>query len=263
MTAPIRIGISANFMHADPMRALFKGKTLQYVEQRLAMSVWRGGGLPIVMTETGDDAATRAMIAGIDGLVLSGGADVAPESYRMASIDPRWPGDPIRDQYECHLVALARAAGKPVFGVCRGAQVLNVALGGTLYQDIVTQRDGALVHRDWDNYDELGHDVRVAAGSWVGDVYDGATKLAVNSIHHQGLRDLAEELTATAWAPDGIVEAVEAIDDTQWLTGVQWHPEWLEGAGDGAPTVSGPGGRANGDVLFTSFVDACRERMRP
>ena len=253
-------------MHADPMRALFKGKTLQYVEQRLAASVWRAGGLPILVTELGDDAAARTMIASLDGLVLAGGADVAPQSYGMASIDPRWPGDPIRDAYECHLVTLARATGKPVFGVCRGAQVLNVALGGTLWKDINTQVDGTLVHRDWDNYDELGHDVRVAPDCWVSEQYGGAQKLSVNSVHHQGLRDLADGLTATAWAPDGIVEAVEAIDRTQWIAGVQWHPEWLEpnagdstGAGADA-TVAGPGGRASGDVLFAAFVSACRDR---
>ncbi len=249
-------------MHADPMRALFKGKTLQYVEQRLAAAVWRAGGLPILVTEVGDDTAARTMIGGLDGLVLAGGADVAPESYGMESIDPRWPGDAIRDAYECHLVTLARASGKPVFGVCRGAQVLNVALGGTLWQDITTQVDGALVHRDWENYDELGHDVRLAPDSWVRRQYDGAEKLAVNSVHHQGLRDLADGLTATAWAPDEIIEAVEAIDRAQWIVGVQWHPEWLEpdGRRDTDATVAGPGGRASGDVLFSAFVAACRER---
>jgi putative glutamine amidotransferase len=260
MADSLRIGISANFMHADPHRALFKGKTLQYVEQRLAMSVWRAGATPVLLAELADEAGTRAMIDAVDGLLLSGGADVAPESYGAESIDARWPGDARRDAYECHLVELAQARAKPILGVCRGAQILNVALGGTLWQDLQTQVDGALVHRDWEHYDELGHDIRITAGSWVSEVYGDVTRLAVNSVHHQGLRELAPGLKATAWAPDGIVEAIEAIDDLQWISAVQWHPEWLEAEDRGNVNVAAPGGRAGGEPIFEAFARACAAR---
>ena len=256
---PLRIGVSQNFLHADPERALFKGKTLQYIEERMALSIFRAGGVPLPLPDLKDDLGTRAVISQVHGLVLAGGADVSPESYGETPLQPSWAGDPIRDAYEQRLVHEAIRQGLPVLGLCRGIQLVNVALGGSLWQDIETQREGSLQHRDWHRYDELGHAIEVAPQSWIARVHDGATRLEINSIHHQGLRRVADGLKETAWAPDGIVEAVEWIDDGHWVVGVQWHPEWLE------PEHVVPGGsaegRADGSLIFGGFLHACRERQ--
>jgi putative glutamine amidotransferase len=262
MSAPLRIGISSNFMHADPLRAVFKGKTLQYLEERMALSIRAAGAVPLLLPDLKDEAGASAVLDVVHGLVLAGGADVAPGSYGEEPIDPRWSGDAIRDAYEIRLVHAARQRGMPILGVCRGAQMLNVALGGTLWQDIETQVEDSLVHRDWENYDDNGHDLRLKLGSWIAARYGGIAQIAVNSIHHQGLHAIGNGLEPTAWAPDGTVEAVEAIDPAHWLVGVQWHPEWLEPTQEGPAHASGPAGRASGAPIFAGFLRACRERDR-
>ncbi len=249
------IGISSNFMHADPQRPVFKGMTLQYLEERMALSVHRAGGVPLGLPDLKDPGTAESLLSRIDGLVLAGGADLSPGSYGEEPLRPEWGGDPIRDAYELELVRAARARGLPILGVCRGVQLLNVALGGRLYQDIVTQREDALVHRDWDQYDALGHEIRLEPDSWISRIYGDATRLEINSIHHQGLRELAPPLRATAWAPDGIIEAVEMRDNREWIMGVQWHPEWLEATTELAAT-----GRADGGTIFAAFIDECRGR---
>ncbi|MCH9688977.1 MAG: gamma-glutamyl-gamma-aminobutyrate hydrolase family protein [Deltaproteobacteria bacterium] len=254
-TSPL-IGISHNFLHADPTRALFKGMTLQFIEQRMAQSVWRAGGIPMGLPDVGHDAGAEAVMERMDGLLLAGGADLNPVSYGETPLQPQWNGDRIRDEYEIRLIAQARRRGIPIFGVCRGIQLINVALGGALFQDITTQQPGSLVHRDWEPYDANGHAIRLESGSWISRVYGDATTLEVNSIHHQGISTLAPPLRATAWAPDGVIEAVEMTDDSEWIMGVQWHPEWLEATGPDPLTAAG--GRASGDVLFDSFLAQCR-----
>jgi putative glutamine amidotransferase len=257
--APPCVGISSNFMHADALRPVFKGMTLQYLEERMALALHRAGAIPLGLPDLKDAAGARAVLSRVDGLVLAGGADLSPKSYGEEPLRPEWSGDAIRDAYELRLFEAARARGLPIFAVCRGIQLANVALGGRLYQDIVTQREGrALVHRDWNEYDALGHEIRIEPDSWLCRVYGGATKLQVNSVHHQGLRELAAPLRATAWAPDGVVEAVEMWAGDEWIMGVQWHPEWLEPAGSDPRTAAG--GRASGDALFGAFVDECRAR---
>lgn len=258
MSSRIRIGVTANFFHSDPDRKVFRHKTLQYLEERMALSLARAGAVPVLLPDLKDDDGTDALLEIVDGIVLAGGADVSPQSYGEAPLRPEWGGDAVRDGYEIRLIRRAAERGVPVLGICRGLQVLDVALGGTLWQDIGTQVDGALVHRDWHRYDENGHTVRVAEHSWIARVYDGRVALDVNSIHHQGIRELAPDLRATAWAPDGIIEAVEHIDRHRFLVGVQWHPEWLEPE-QVAP--SGPAaGRAPGSAVFEAFLQACRER---
>ena len=254
---PLRIGVSSNFLHADPERPLFKGKTLQFVEERMALSIHRAGGVPLPLPDLKNEVAARGLLQMVHGLVLAGGADVSPTSYGEQPLQPSWAGDAIRDAYETQLVRIAIDMGVPVLGLCRGIQLVNVALGGTLVQDIQTLLPGKLVHRDWENYDALGHSVRLADG-WTRGVYDGATTLEVNSIHHQALANLGRDLVPTAWAPDEIIEAVEWIDEQTWVVGLQWHPEWLEAeiVAPGAPGA----GRADGGRIFDAFLQVCAER---
>lgn len=253
------IGISSNFMHADPRRPVFKGMTLQYLEQRMVLSLHRAGAIPVGLPSLGEDPqGTKDLISRIDGLLLAGGADLSPTSYGEQPLRPEWSGDPIRDAYELQLVEQARARGLPILGVCRGIQLLNVALGGRLHQDIVTQRANSLVHRDWHQYDALGHDVSLEPQSWISRIYGDVTSLEVNSIHHQGLSELAQPLRATAWAPDGVIEAVQMREGNEWIMGIQWHPEWLEPKTDDPCT--GAGGRASGHTIFGAFVEECQAR---
>lgn len=247
-----RIGVSANLLHADPQRPLYRGKTLQYVEARMMAAIWRAGGMPIMIPPSNDPALIPAFMEDLDGLILSGGADVSPRTYQENPLKEAWEGDAVRDAYEIALVSSALERRLPLLGLCRGIQLLNVALGGNLWQDIPSQVEGALEHRDWSRYDELGHHVRVAAGSWLSGIYDGQTELRVNSVHHQALRRIAPGLEIVAQAPDGLVEAVEGIDEARWCVGLQWHPEWLEHARVTTDPVAA--GWTDGDRVFAGFV---------
>ncbi|HEX6364365.1 MAG TPA: type 1 glutamine amidotransferase [Albitalea sp.] len=227
----LRIGISACFFHADPERPIFTGKTLQYIEQSVAHWVMSTGALAVMVpSPEGDTRVGDVTLADyaqwLDGLVLSGGADVAPSSYGEAPIDPRWAGDPVRDAYEKTLAAAFVAERKPVFGICRGLQLLNVAFGGTLYQDVATQCPGVPSHREASLYDRHFHEIELVPGSRLADLYPGVRRARVNSVHHQAIKDLAPGFAVEARsAEDGLVEAVRRRGDS-YVAAVQWHPEF-------------------------------------
>jgi len=235
MTARLKIGISACFFHADPSRPIFTGKTLQYVEQSIAHWVMSSGALAVMIPNpVGDtrrgDATQDDYAQWLDGLVLEGGSDMWPGSYGETPLRESWSGDRIRDEYEKALFDAFRDAGKPVLGVCRGLQLLNVALGGTLYQDIATQRSDALTHRDAAIYDRNFHDVEFVPGSRLAALYPGVALVRVNSVHHQAIKDLGRGLIVEARCPaDGIIEAVR-WQGPGYVAGVQWHPEFHDPA---------------------------------
>ncbi|HEX8830997.1 MAG TPA: gamma-glutamyl-gamma-aminobutyrate hydrolase family protein, partial [Longimicrobium sp.] len=156
-----RIGLAPCFFHADPQRPVFKGKTLLYLEESLSHWLQRAGALPYMLPTPAGGVTAGELLAQVDGLVLQGGSDVCPGSYGEEPLRPEWCGDSVRDAYEIELVRACMAADKPVLGVCRGMQVLNVALGGTLWQDLATQNPACRTHRDWDVYDALSHDIRI------------------------------------------------------------------------------------------------------
>ena len=229
----LKIGISACFMHADPARALFTGKTLQYVEQSIAHWIMSTGALAVMVpsptgaTQRGD-VTLEHYAHWLDGLVLHGGADVSPLSYGEQPLQEKWAGDRVRDEYEIALVAAFERHGKPVFGVCRGLQLMNVAYGGTLYQDIATQVPAALTHRDASVYDRNFHTVDILPGSRLAALYPQDGRVTVNSIHHQAIKDLAPGFEVEAIShEDGIVEAIRRTDATRpYVAAVQWHPEF-------------------------------------
>ena len=235
--APVRLGLSACYFHADPKRAVFKGKTLLYVEQSIASWVMSTGALAYMIPAAAGPVKLQHLLAGLDGLVLQGGSDVSPKSYGEEPLRPEWAGDYVRDCYEIELVKLCMAANKPVLGICRGAQLINVAIGGTLYQDIQTQRPEALVHRDWEIYDQNFHDVELTAGGHLARLYGGRSRSRVNSVHHQAAKDLGRDLVVEARAvPDGIVEALRLVPaggGGPYVLGVQWHPEFQDPADAG------------------------------
>uniref|UniRef100_A0A6I9QLR9 Uncharacterized protein LOC105037877 n=1 Tax=Elaeis guineensis var. tenera TaxID=51953 RepID=A0A6I9QLR9_ELAGV len=169
----------------------------------------------------------------LDALVLQGGADVAPQTYGQAPIDPRWQGD----------------VKKPVLGVCRGAQLLNVAFGGTLYQDIPTQCPAAHAHVDTDLYDQLEHDVTFLQGTALTKLYPHASQLCVTSIHHQAVAELGKGMVVEAVSTlDGMVEAIRWTGDA-YARGVQWHPEFHHGRH----------ALADSSPIMLDFLEASRE----
>ncbi len=232
MTARLKIGISACFFHADDQRPIFKGKTLQYIEQSVAHWVAsEGRALPVMVPspegDTSRGTVTYADYAEwLDGLVLMGGSDMWPGHYGEEPLQPHWAGDRIRDQYETALSKAFVAAGKPVFGVCRGLQVLNVAFGGSLLQDIATLRPESLAHRDATLYDKNFHSVEFVPGTRLAQLYPGVKQVLTNSVHHQGINRLAPDFVVEARCPDDqMIEAVRWRGPS-FLAAVQWHPEF-------------------------------------
>jgi putative glutamine amidotransferase len=252
-----KVAVSACFFHADPARPIFTGKTLQYVEQSAAHWLMAGGALPVMVpSPAGDtfrgDVSLDDYAEWLDGLLLEGGSDVSPGSYGETPLDERWRGDRIRDDYERALVAAFVARGKPVFGICRGLQLLNVAFGGTLLQDIATQRPQALTHRDAALYDRCLHQVEFEPGSRLATLVGGARRATVNSVHHQAIKDLAPGFAVEARCPDdGIVEAIRR-DGEGFVAAVQWHPEFHRG-GEGT---------LDDTPLLADFLNAIRANGR-
>ena len=254
----LKIGISASFFHADPQRPIFKGMTLQYIEQNMAHWVMQRDAMALMIPSPDGDTRRVASRIGaadyareLDGLLLMGGSDVCPESYGEKALKPEWNGDRIRDEYEIALLRAFMVAKKPVLGVCRGAQLINVASGGTLYQDISTQLDGALTHRNWDIYHENTHATSIVPGSGLARLYPGATLIKTNSVHHQAVKDLGRNLAVEAWSePDHLAEALR-WSGPSYVFAVQWHPEFHD-RGDASLVDDTP--------ILDDFLEQARSR---
>jgi putative glutamine amidotransferase len=189
-------------------------------------AVMQAGGAPVLIPSMLHVDGWDALYARLDGILFSGGGDIALE-YSPGEPHPRIDEvDLERDSVEFKLVQASAADGKPFFGICRGCQVVNVALGGTLYTHIPDQLPGALDHSYPGNMRTvLVHQVKVEEGTRIAEIV-GEPLLQVNSLHHQGLKDIAPSLRVAGHAPDGLVEAVE-LPDHPFGVAVQWHPEWL------------------------------------
>lgn len=214
-----------------------------------ARAVWNAGGMPVLMPNVADPAAAR-LADRMDGLLLSGGRDLEPSLYGDAETHPTVELDRPRDAFELPLTRRAFEINMPILGICRGIQTLNVALGGTLWQDVPSQwrgtseRDGGpLTHRQEEPGSQATHGLRMAAGSVLRAAL-GVAEFAVNTFHHQAVRDVADPLRAVGWSEDGLIEAVEA-PDRAFVIGVQYHPEEM------ADTC------AISARLFAAFVEAC------
>jgi putative glutamine amidotransferase len=210
-------------------------------------SVLRAGGIPVLLAPV-PDQDIPALLDRLDGLVLTGGGDIEPERYGGTRHDSMYGMDFDRDEFEIELVRVAAARRFPILAICRGLQVVNVALGGTLIEDIPTEI-GSADHTAIGHMVFNGHQhVRLEPGCAVATVV-GATDLEVNSIHHQAVRDLAPGFRAVAWAADGVIEAIQH-EDADWpLLAVQWHPEYLNQVDDKASLY-----------LFRAVVDAAAAR---
>lgn len=224
----IKIGISSCLMYPDPTRLVFGPKTLNYLENDMANFVCQEGVLP-VLVPTVEDPYLYPILDQLDGFVFQGGTDLSPSSYGENPIIPgKWLGDPKRDAYEFKLMEYAFRHDKPILAICRGFQLLNVFLGGTLYQDIATQRADAILHRDAKAYDSLTHGISITPKSLFEELYGSGVDFLVNSVHHQGVKDLARDLGVLATCKeDGLIEAVSYTKSAPGrVLGVQWHPEF-------------------------------------
>ena len=240
-------------MPAQPLIALIatrqthlKRAPTYEIPQAYLDAILTAGGLPILLPTSLPITALPELVNRFDGFVLSGGGDVDPALYgghldaTVHSIDPE------RDAFECALIPLVLEADKPLLAICRGAQILNVALGGSLYEDIPSALPAALRHDWYPNIprDYLAHTVEIEQGSRLAEIL-GTRKLRTNSLHHQAIRQPAPALEVVAYAEDGIIEAME-LAGKRFAIGVQWHPECLPEE----PAMQ---------RLFSEFVNAARE----
>ncbi|HET91776.1 MAG TPA: gamma-glutamyl-gamma-aminobutyrate hydrolase family protein [Chloroflexi bacterium] len=198
---------------------------LYSIGQTYVHAILLARGAPVVIPPHLDEDRLRAIFERIDGLLLSGGGDVQPSFFGERDSGLLWSLDERRDRTELALARWALAERLPVLAICRGHQVLNVAAGGTLIQDIPTQVPGALTHTvvAGSPRDSVAHTVEVMAGSRLSAMF-GAGELGVNSAHHQAVKDVGADMVVTARAPDGIIEGLERRDHP-FCVSVQWHPE--------------------------------------
>jgi putative glutamine amidotransferase len=237
MNRPL-IGVSMSItVGASPERA--------YVNTAYLRAVQDAGGIPVLLPPQADAEARRVLWERLDGVVLTGGGDIDPAKFGETAHPKTIEVSPARDALEIELVERAMHDDIPLLGICRGLQVLNVALGGSLHQDLSVE---PIQHSQKEPRDQATHAVKVMGeGTRLGRVL-GAVEVQVNSMHHQGINRLGRGLREVAWAPDGLIEGIEADGGDRFVLAVQWHPEELVGHDAAARN------------LFAAVVDAARRR---
>ncbi len=230
------IGITTN----QSSNAYGQGTVL--LTQAYVKAILQAGGVPVLIPSLIDNDGSDALYPRLDGILFTGGGDISLDHFK-GDPHPRIDDvDPARDTVELNLLQAAVADGKPFLGICRGCQLVNIGLGGTLYTHIPDQLPNALDHSYPGNMRTiLVHEVKIEEGTHIADVL-GEPIVKVNSHHHQGLKDIAPSLRVAGQSPDGLVEAIELPNHPFGLA-VQWHPEWLT---DQQPTRN----------LFRRFVEA-------
>lgn len=219
------------------------GRPMSGVQHTYIRAVTQGGGMPILIPAILDENDRDELYSRLDGVLFSGGGDIDIKYFGGEDHPEISDVDDFRDATELSLLKRSVADGKPLLAICRGVQVMNVALGGTLYTHIPDQFKTTIAHSQ-DEFTTLIHPVNIDEDSRLAGIF-GETYLNVNSLHHQGLKDVASSLKVVGHAPDGLIEAVE-LSSHPYAMGVQWHPEWLTDQ----PVMR---------KLFKSFVDASKK----
>ena len=204
----------------------------------------REGAIPVMLPLTSDQGVLEQIVKKFDGFLFTGGQDVSPDIYREEILPVCGERCKERDEMERRLLALAWERDKPVLGICRGIQFINAVLGGTLYQDLPSQKPSEVKHHQSPPYDEPVHEVDIVEGSPLHRLL-GQTVIPVNSYQHQAVRKLAAKLCVMAYSEDGLVEAVYA-PEKKYVWAFQWHPEFSYLKDE------------NSKKIFQSFVDSMR-----
>lgn len=220
----VRVGIASNHLIHPTDR--FSTNFIDYIQRDYVTGLRQAGTLPVVLP-LGDPKDAEDYISGVDGLLLSGGQGVTPILYGEEPLAQVAETDIYRDEFEIALIKAAQKAGKPVIGICRGMQVINVALGGTLYQDVYKQAGATEKHNQYPTSWEIPtHHVTTAEDSWLNQIL--GERFVVNSFHHQGLHEPGKNLKVIARSDDKVAEAVESNDGK--IIGVEFHPEMMREA---------------------------------
>lgn len=224
-----------------------RGRILDGLMPPYGKAVQAAGGIPVLIPLTLEDDHLAELCERMDGIMLTGGGDIDPKYFGGDPHGKIYGITPDRDRVEIGITRQLVDEDQPFLAICRGHQVLNVAQGGTLYEDVFDLMDGAMRHSYFDHphRDHTPHTVEVTPNSWLAEIMGAQKELPVNSLHHQGIKDLGRDLTVSAVAPDGLIEGIE-IPGHRFAVGVQWHPEEMQA------NVSD---MAN---LFKAFVDACK-----
>ena len=234
-----RIGVAGYTRSSD-------GQTRTGVGVSYINAVLVAGGLPIILAPELSPEETVDLFNACDGLLLTGGEDVEPARYGAKAHPKLGTTDPRRDANELALISDARARELPILAICRGIQVLNVAFGGTLVQDLPSQRPGKIDHDNHGARNSHAHSIIVNDGTRLAEIL-GTLRMNANSFHHQAVDQPGKGLLVTAKAPDGVIEGMESADPDEWIVAVQWHPEEL------APDVEAPDLK-----LFQALIRAAR-----
>lgn len=217
-----------------------------YIRPTYMRAISHAGGIPIILPLEASTEDLKQLTAALDGFLFTGGPDIYPFYFGEETLAACGDISPARDKMELELLSLVMETGKPILGICRGAQLINVGLGGDIYQDLPSQfkEDFPIAHQQPFYYTSPSHKVTVMDKTKLKEIVKDS-ELPVNSMHHQAIRNAAPGLTVSAYAANHLVEAVE-MPDYPYLLGVQWHPEYLWETMEAAAS------------LFRSFVDACR-----
>lgn len=213
----------------------FAGLKRAYINNYYVESVIRAGATPIILPMNDNLETVLEMVKLVDGIIFSGGHDVDPFNYGEEHLLKLGETNPQRDEFDIALYKEAIKLKKPIMGICRGFQLINVINGGTLYQDLSYANFVKLNHDQKDGGERLTHGITVENSKFLQQVTDG--KYRVNSFHHQIIKDIAKNLTITAKSDDGVIEAYERINDNEFIVGFQWHPEMLSGVDENAKNI--------------------------
>ena len=218
------IGITGNTMTYQDKSDSFPFD-LDYSLNNFSQAIYHAGGLPVVIP-IHDPSISRDYIKKIDGLILTGGEDISPQLYEAQPELGLGPTKLSRDISEAQLFNEAIQENKAILGICRGLQIINVCLGGNLYQDLNKEKFVTIQHRQAGHPSQVHHHIQIDTQSYLGGIL--GSSLQVNSYHHQAINKLAPTLNAVAYSHDQIVEAVEWMDDEHSILALQWHPEMID-----------------------------------
>ena len=223
------------------------GEKKSKIENTYIRAIEASGGVAVMLPYTTNEAAISRFAEICDGFIFAGGADIEPHRYGEEKHAACGETTPYRDEVEFLAFAKVVKTEKPIMGICRGSQLINVALGGTLYQDIPSEISTDLTHKQEHPHNEPAHEASVVSGSLLHSVI-GKGRIHINSLHHQAIKDLGKGLSPMAVADDGIIEAIHKTDTKRLIWGFQWHPEKTFDTCE------------DSRLIFKKFIEECGKR---